>query len=142
MVAETKKLSLNGKNYEVIQLPATKAMPILLDLIKQLGEPLGKIMSASDPNSQTEFFEELGSSLKKMDPEKLMELIRRVLSENVIIDSKYFNPDMDIDLNFTGSDLIYLFQLVVFVVKTNFASFFFGLTEQVKQLSPEALKAK
>ena len=118
------KQTNDDKVFSVTQLPASVATPILLDLMKYLGEPLAKLMNLQEDKSQEHFFNELAKSLKTLETDKIMSLINKLFSMNVVCGEEKVN----IDKHFSGDNLGGIFELAIFIIKVNFAGFFSDLT--------------
>ena len=133
MSIKTEKLILDNKTYCATQLPATQATPILLDLAKYLGEPLSKLMGLKEELGHDYFFDELAKSFKTLETDKIMELINRLFENNVVCGKERIN----IDKHFSGDNLGKMFQVAVFVIRTNCEGFFSDLTGQISSLKEE-----
>lgn len=118
---ETK--TINGREYYVVQMPPTKAIPVKLKLMKVLGNPLTVLASASkaDGGSVAALGDAIGALFEGSSEEEVFALIKRVV-ETAKVDGQRIN----IDNHFSGDHMPDLYKVFFWVLEVNFSSFFGG----------------
>ena len=124
-------ITINEKTYVIHQMAATDAVAVQLRLLKLMGGDLVKIFQ-----QDADFF----SSLSKLDTEEVKDLIVKLVSNTPLVTDIDGKP-VDIDNDFTGS-LMALYELLWYVLRTNYEDFFLGVQSKVGSLLGSTKKPK
>ena len=143
MACQEKKKLINEKEYYCRQLPATKALPLKFELGRILGASLPSLFVAKGGSTEAQaeaFGKAIENLFTKTNPEQLMDLIKRVVS-NCTVDGKRIMEGVD-EKTISFDDLYTdnfkeMYLAFYFVLEVNYGNFFKGFG-----LSAEVLKAK
>lgn len=127
MAVQEGKTSFNGRQYYVVQMPATQALKIQLQLTKIMGAAIGELIPHLRKDSKSDSGERLGSMgaaisalFKHASEEEVLELIQKVVL-TAKIDGKRIDS---VDEAFQGEYLADVYKVFFWVLGVNFASFF------------------
>jgi hypothetical protein len=127
---------IGGRTFAFRVMPATTALGVEVAIMKVIGEPLFKALTAGEGKlpDQAKLMEIGGTAVAlmatRMDPDELLRTMKTVF-EFVAVDGQPVN----IDTHFTGKNKE-LWQVFIEALKVNFADFFDGLHSDSPAAAP------
>lgn len=120
--------------YSCTQFSAMKAMNYKLRLIKLLGNAVTQLVPALGSKEANQV-EALGKAVNALfeaaQPEELSKLVvEMVTSQSVVRNEKKLTSASEIDMYYSGDNLMALYKVFLFVLQVNYAGFFKGKKAQ------------
>ena len=127
MITTTPKV-IDGIEFRTTQIPAMRAYPLFIRLVKVVGPALASLQGVSMDADVSSLGPLLGSAVGGLEPDEATRLmIDMFASTRAVIDTKIIDLNSEAGINkvFTGR-LPTMFKVLGFVAQENFSGFFPG----------------
>lgn len=128
MTCKTETKTIGEREFSVTQWSAEKALLMKLKLLKVIGPSVASLASNSDGNEVEAFAKGLEKLFQNSEPEQILDLIKQCLV-GVAIDGTRLTESR-INENFDADSLMDMYQVFLFVLKTNYGNFMKGQLAQ------------
>lgn len=132
---QSKTEILDGVSFTTTQLPAMRAYPLFIRLLKTIGPALGALSRLKPEDDLSGVMPQLAGALTSLEPQAAEAIALEVLSTTTATLTNPAGQAMVIGLSSpTNMDIVFsgriklMFQAIGFAIRVNYADFFGGAT--------------